>query len=75
MGPPLREVHDPRRHALGMQAQTQDVHRWFQEEISGARGQNSHGLVPGDHLPLLIDHHGRIRVMRVDDAIDGLTHR
>ena len=75
VGAPLGEVHDPRRHPVGVQA----------TRMTLAGGASSSGATPsvssamravrGDHLPPAIDHRRRVRLVAAQHELERLAHR
>jgi hypothetical protein len=72
---PLAQVDDPRRHAFGVEAQAQDVHRWLGEVRGRALDEQGHGAVRAHEAPVAIDDDRRERLVAAQHAIDRLAHR
>ena len=72
---PLAEVDDPRRHALGVEAEAQDVDGRLEEVVRRAADEQRDGAVGGDEPPVAVDDHGRTRLVTAQDPVDRLADR
>jgi hypothetical protein len=75
MRAPLAEVHDPRRHALRVEAQAQDVDRLLEQVPGDAGREQRDRRVACDEAPVTVDHDGRERLVRTQEALERLAHR
>ena len=73
VGAPLRQVGDPRRHALGMQAQAQRVDGRLQQVRGGAGRDQPDAGVAVDELPAAIDRDRRRGLVGGEQATDDLA--
>ncbi len=72
---PFGQIYDPRRQAGGMQIETDDIHRWPQQQLIDTGDQPGDGLVGSCHRPVPIDRQGRVRIMHRQNVVDTLTRQ
>ena len=75
MRSPLVQVQDPRRQAVGVQAQPQDVDRWFEELSGDAPDEDVDSTVGGDESPVAVDDKCGIGLVSAQHLIDRVPHR
>ena len=68
---PLRQVEDPRREPVGVQAQPQHVGRRREQLLGHAGGQQRDPGVAGHQLPRPVHDHRRVRLVRGQHEVHG----
>ena len=75
MAAPLTQVEDPRGHPLGVQRDPEHVRGRFEQLGCDPPGHQRDTVVGRDQVPMTVDDRGRIRAMRVEEAVERLAHR
>lgn len=61
--------------SVGVERESQHVHRWFEQLRCSTRRDDVEGFVRHDKLAVRAHDDGRIRQMTFEDALQGIAHR